>query len=155
MKLNFFCSALSHTITKVCLIYFGQDCSTWGVLFVVPIRGVLLPYKFWSDSCRISTWKWLSLKLPAEGGTGILEEHPWIASYFVKLQIPSCNLKKSIPAQMCFKDFHERFLEYPWQLLWKYISPCKGENLHSDKSQRPWKGFTSLTILSGSSEASW
>ena len=64
-------------------------------------------------------------------------------------------MKKSTPSQVFSKDFDERVLEYPCLLLQKYLSPCKGENLHSKKTQRPWKGFKSLTILSASTEASW
>ena len=47
--------------------------------------------------------------------------------------------------------FDERFLEHPWRLLRKYLSPSKGENLHSEKNQRPCKGCKSLTICLGKS----
>ena len=33
------------------------------------------------------------------------EEHLWITSFFVKLQIPSLQLKKSTPLQIFLKDF--------------------------------------------------
>ena len=72
----------------------------------------------------------------------------WITLFFVKLWIPSLKPeRKSTPSQLFFKDFDERFLEHYWWLLQKYLSLCKGEILHSEKSQRLWKGFKSLTIF--------
>ena len=43
--------------------------------------------------------------------------------------------KKSTPSHVLFKDFEEKILEHPWQLLQKYLFPCKGENLLSEKSK--------------------
>ena len=46
--------------------------------------------------------------------------------------MPSLKPKiKSTPSQMFFKDFDERFLEHHQWLL------QRGENLHSEESQRP------------------
>ena len=47
---------------------------------------------------------------------------------------------------MFFKDFDKRFLEHSWGFLPKYLSPW--ENLQSEKSQRPWKGFNLWKLVS-------
>ena len=109
-----------------------------------------LQSNFWCHKrclAKLGIWKWLSVKLLAGVATKIFEEHLWITSFFVKLFISSLKLKRKLTSsQVLFKDFDERFLEHHWQLLRKYLSLCKGENLHPEKSQSPWKGFKSLSI---------
>ena len=45
-----------------------------------------------------------------------------------------------------FQRFWWKIFRTPLAVAAKYVLPCKGENLHSEKSERPWKGFKSLTI---------
>ena len=76
-------------------------------------------------------------KVASRGCNQIPTEKPVNKLIFYKDVKSKPATSKSTPLQFFFKDFGERFSEHLSRLLRKYLSPCKDENLHSEKSQRP------------------